>query len=173
MLERADRMVKLYIMQMCCVAKPHDKGTANASFTDIFNGSLPYIYFSFTIRRDYNGGVHIPSTCMDWEDITNFQLTVNGNICGPVIKNSKQAYWHLHKMLHLTNEEGFAIIGYEIPPTEDSQLKVLLIETQGELSVDITFDAKAGVNLQTFHIALFQNQLNCGFARVPFLSFFN
>ena len=99
---------------------------------------------------------------------TNFQLTVNGNVCGPVIKYSKQAYCHLHKMLHLTDEEslpfsydeyeeGFAIIGYEIPPTEDSQLKVLPIETQGELSIDITFDAEAGVSLQTFHIALFRN----------------
>ena len=69
MLERADRMVKSYIMQMRCLVKPHDKGTANVSFTDIFNGSLLYLYFFFTIRRDYNNGsVHIPFTRMDWED---------------------------------------------------------------------------------------------------------
>ena len=46
---------------------------------------------------------------------------------------------------------------------EDSQLKVLPLETQAELSVNTTFNTEQGVNLQTYHV---------GFARVPFSSFY-
>ena len=67
----------------------------------------PTLFLIFTVRREYNNGhVHIPCTCLDWEDITNFQLTVNGNVCGPIIKNSKQAYSHLCKVLHLNDKES-------------------------------------------------------------------
>ena len=109
--------------------------------------------------RDYNNGhVHIPCTYLEWEDITNFQLTVNGNVHGPIIKNSKEAHWHLCKILHLNDKESLPFSydeykdSYKIPGTEDSQLKILPLETRAELSVNITFDTEQGVNLQTYHI---------------------
>ena len=145
-------MVKSYITHVRCVTKPHSKDTTNVSFTDIFNDSLPHLYFFFTMCRDFdNGHLHIPCTHLDWEDITNFQLTVNGNMRGPVINEES--------MLFSYDEckDRYAIIGYEIPPTEDSQLKVLPLETRAELSVNVTSDTKQGVNLKTYHVRFFHN----------------
>ena len=48
----------------------------------------------------------------------------------------------------------------------------LPLQTRGELSISVTFQVNQGVNFTTFHVRLFRNQLNMGFARVPYLSFF-
>ena len=69
-------------------------------------------------------------------------------------------------------KDRYAIIGYEIPPTEDSQLKIFPLETRAELSVNVTFNTEKGVNLKTYYIKFFCNQFNMGFARVTYLSFY-
>ena len=76
-------MVKSYGTQVC-VTKSHSKETSNVSFTDIFNRSLPYLYLPY-LENIIMGHVQFPCNHLDWEDITNFQLTVNGNVHGPII----------------------------------------------------------------------------------------
>ena len=49
MLEQKGDMVKSYVTQVHCVTKLHSKDTANLSFTNIFNASLPYLCFFFTM----------------------------------------------------------------------------------------------------------------------------
>ena len=44
MLEQKGDIVKSYSTQVRCATKLHSKDTTDVSFTDIFNGSLPYLY---------------------------------------------------------------------------------------------------------------------------------
>ena len=64
----------------------------------------------------------------------------------PLITTPQQAYLHLRKVLHLNNdqelpfdydkyEEEYAYVAYKIPPTEDSNLKMLPLNSKASLGV--------------------------------------
>ena len=95
-----DHMLEAYTTQIQCVTKPHLRSMATPLFKDIFNRSVPYVYFFFNVHQNYHNGNEYHCVKINWENITNFQVTLNSNACGPTIKNSKQAYWHLCKTLH-------------------------------------------------------------------------
>ena len=119
--------------------KPHSRGTSSLSISDIFNNHIPYLYIYFANQQGYlNGDAFVPPTHHNWEGITDFHITVNGQQRGPTITNSQEGYFHLRKALHLNDDQELAYIVYEIPPTEDSNLKVLLLDSKTPMSVNIT-----------------------------------
>ena len=76
----------------------------------------------------------------------------------PTIRNSQEGYFHLRKALYLKDDQElpfnyddyakeYAFIAYEIPPTEDRNLKVLPLNSKTPMSVDIMYTGQAGRNI--------------------------
>ena len=97
----------------------------------------------------------------------------NNTIISPKIENSKDAYFHTRKALHLADselmfvtfehyEDGIAFVVYELNLTEDSNLKVLPKEMKKSVDVEILFDTTDGVEVSVKMIAL-MNQV-CKFS---------
>ena len=182
LLENKRAIVKSYVTQTQVVTKEHLLTTTTHLDSDIFNGSIPYKVLVFALHRDnFNGTVGTNSTQIQWEGITDFQFTINGTAVGLCIKNSKQDYWHLRNAIHKGNdkmpftydqyESDFGIIGVELCATNDSNLKVLPLKPEGNLSCSITFTQNAGVNIILYYVGYFPNQYNNPLDTVPFMTY--
>ena len=149
---------------------------------DIFNGSLPYKLFVFALRRNrFNGAQNLNFLRIQWENIVDFQLSINGTAVGPCITNSRQAYWYLRECLHKEGESmpftfdqfenDFGIIGLELCATKDSHIKVLPLKPEGNLSCSISFTQNAGQNIVIYYLGIFPNQFNSPFASLPWMTY--
>ena len=120
-----------------------------------------------------NGDFYHPPTHCTWEKMKQITVKVNNIVVGPIIENSKDAYFHTRKALHLSDSEpmfvpyehykdGNAFVVYELNPTEDSNLKVLPKEMKKTIDVEILFDTMDGVEIYVKMIGL-MNQV-CKFS---------
>ena len=97
---------------------------------------------------------------------------VNGQQRGPTITNSQEGYSCLRKALHLNVDYDnytteYAYIAYEIPPTKDSNLKVLPLNSKTPMSVTITYTLQANRNI-THHNGFFHQGANFGFLTMSY-----
>ena len=154
MLEMDGEVSQIFLNEIRVTTHPHSRGMSSLSISDVFNGHMPYLYIYFANQQDYsNRGAFVPPTRYNWEGITDFCITVNGQQMGPTITNSQEGYFHLRKVLHLNDDQElpfdydyakeYAYIAYEIPPTEDSNLKVLPLNSKTPMSVNITYTVQA------------------------------
>ena len=110
-----------------------------------FGMNTPYVLIITLSRVNYiNGDFYHPPTHCTWEKMKQITVKVNNIVVSPVIENSKDAYFHTRKALHLSDsepmfvpykhyEDGNAFVVYELNPTEDSNLKVLPKEMKKNL----------------------------------------
>ena len=182
LLESRMAVVKSYVSQTRIVTKEHDLTTTSRLDNDIFNGSIPYTLFVFAMRQDrYNGAYNRNSLRIQWENIVDFQLSINGTAVGPRIKNSRQAYWYLRECLHKDGEsmpftfdqyeDDFGIIGVELCATKDSHIKVLPLRPEGNLSCSIEFTQNNNQNIVLYYLGIFPNQFNSPFASLPWMTY--
>ena len=105
-----------------------------------------------------NGDFYHPPTHCTWEKMKQITVKVNNIVVGPMIENSKDAYFHTRKALHLSDYEHYedsnAFVVYELNPTEDSNLKVLPKEMKKNVDVEILFDTTDSVEIYVKMIGL-------------------
>ena len=181
MLEMNGAVLQIFLNEVRVTTHPHNRSISSLSISDIFNGHIPYLYVYFANRQDYlNRDAFVPPTHHNWEGITDFRITVNGQQRGPTITSSQEGYSHLRKALHLNDDQelpfdydNYAIecamyIAYKIPPTKDSNLKVLPLNSKTPMSVNITYIMQANRNIITHHDGFFHQGANFGFLTMPY-----
>ena len=141
---------------------PHDRNSFKQDIINVFNGQIPYLYVYFATWQDYfNRDPFVPPTYCSWEGLTNLHLIVHRQIRRSVITNSQQAYFHLRRVLHPNDdqEDQYTYIAYEIPTMEDSNLKVLPLNTKASLWVTVQYNT-LNRKIQTFHVGFFHQGVN-------------
>ena len=79
MLEKDGEVSQIFLNEVRVTTKPHSRGTAALTISDVLNGHTPYLYLYFANQQDYlKGDAFVPPTCHNWEGITNFHITENG-----------------------------------------------------------------------------------------------
>ena len=148
MLEMHGEVSQIFLNKVRVTTHPHNREMSSLSISNVLNDHILYLYLYFA-----NQGPFVPPSRHNWEGITDFCITVNGQERGPAITNS-QGYFHLRKPLHLSDDKElplnyydyakeYAYIACEIPSTKDSNLKVLLSNSKTPLSVNITYTVLA------------------------------
>ena len=179
MLQTDEEVLQIFLNKVRVTTKPHSRGTSFLTISDVFNGHILYLYLYFAKEQDYsNGDAFAPPTHHNWEGITNFHITANGQQRGPTITNSQEGYFHLRKALQLNDNQElpfnyddyakeYAYVTYKIPPIEDCNLKVLPLDSKTPMSVNITYTMLANRNI-THHISFFHQGANFGFMKTPY-----
>ena len=132
------------------------------------------------VRNEYyNGDAFVPPTYFSWEKMTNVIIKMNNNpICYP-IKNSKDAYFHMRRALHLEDfgnmhvsyddyEEGHALMAFELAPTEDSNIRVFLMEPKKSVDVEIEFVTQNDVKVYVVFVVITNQVVQFVFLQTTF-----
>ena len=132
------------------------------------------------VRNDYyNGDAFVPPTYFSWEKMISIVVKVNNiPICYP-IKNSKDAYFHMRRALHLEDfesmhvnynyyEEGHALMAFELSPTEDSNIRVLPMEPKKNVNVEIEFEVQNDVKVYVMFVGIMNQAVQFVFLQTTF-----
>ena len=151
MLDVQGKLMNVFFQEIHIPAHVHDLSNTKFEKMNIFSGNVPYVIIITITKADYvNGDFFYPPTYFTWEKMIEIIVKVNSVPIPYKIKNSKDAYYHTKRALHLTDneemfipyefyEDGNAIIVLELNPTEDSHLKVIPLDTKKNVDVEITF----------------------------------
>ena len=167
MLDLEGKYMNVFYQEIHIRSEVHSLSNSKFSCHNVFGSNAPYVLILSVVRTDYVNGdfYRTPSHCT-WEKIKEVVVKVN-NVPLPVkIENIKDAYFQTRKALHLGDSEkmfvdfdnyenGDCIMVFELFPSEDSNLKVLPKEMKKAVSVEITFDTTANVDVYIKMTGLF------------------
>ena len=132
------------------------------------------------VRNDYvKGDAFVPPAYFSWEKMINLIAKVNNNyICYP-IKNSKDAYFHTRQALYLEDfermhvsyddyEDGHALMMFELSPTEDSNIRVLLKEPKKSVDLEIEFTPQNDMKVYVYMVGICNQVVLFGFLQTTF-----
>ena len=167
MLDVEGKYMNVFYQEIHVRSEVHSLANSKFSCHNVFGSNAPYVLILTVVRVDYENGdfFRTPSHCT-WEKIKEVVVKVN-NVPLPVkIESLKDAYYQTHKSLHLGDsekmyvdfdnyEDGDCIMVFELFPSEDSNLKVLPKDLKKSVSVEITFDTTAGVDVYVKMTGLF------------------
>ena len=171
MLDVQGRNINVFYQEIHVRSQVHSLSNSKFTCHNVFGTNCPYVLILSLVRTDYVNGdfFRSPSFCT-WEKINEVIVKIN-NVPLPVtIEDLKDAYYHTRKALHLGDSEkmfvdydnyenGDCIMVFETNPSEDSHLKVLPKEMKKSVSVEITFDPTANVDVYVKMIGLMNNCL--------------
>ena len=90
MLQTDGEVSQIFLNKVRVTTHPHSRGRCSLSISDVFNGHIPYLYLYFANQQDYsNRDAFVPPTHHNWEEITDFHITINGQQRGPTTTNSQ------------------------------------------------------------------------------------
>ena len=167
MLDVEGKYMNVFYQEIHVRSEVHSLSNSKFSCHNVFGSNAPYVLILTVVRTDYENGdfFRTPSHCT-WEKIKEVVVKVN-NVPLPVkIESLKDAYFQTRKSLHLGDsekmyvdydnyEDGDCIMVFELSPSEDSNLKVLPKEMKKSVSVEITFDTMANVDVYIKMTGLF------------------
>ena len=159
MLDVEGKYINIFYQEIHVRSEVHKLSNSKFTCNNVFGSNTPYVFILAIVRTDYVNGdfYRTPAHCT-WEKIKEVVVKVN-NVPIPVkIENMKDAYFNTRKALHLGDsekmyvdydnyEDGDCIMVFEMAPSEDSHLKVLPKEMKKSVSVEITFDPTANVEV--------------------------
>ena len=167
MLDLEGKYMNIFYQEIHVRSEVHSLSNSKFSCHNVFGSNAPYVLILTVVRTDYVNGdfCRTPAHCT-WEKIKEVVVKVN-NVPLPVkIESKKDAYFQTRKALHLGDsekmfvdfdnyEDGDCIMVFELFPSEDSNLKVLPKEMKKAVSVEITFDPTANVDVYIKMTGLF------------------
>ena len=88
----------------------HSLGNSKFTCNNVFGSNMPYVMIICFSRSEYINGdfYHTPTYCT-WEKMKEIIVKVNNNVVGYKIKNSKDAYFHTRRALHLGDSESMYV----------------------------------------------------------------